>query len=201
MSGQKGTKRAVDPETLAALAETFPGVSPMKRQNTLGFKPISKDEQMAQLQAEDTKYKEAKDEAQTRADSIAKAAIDVASVWGLTWPRPAAHGPSRKGGPKPKSQKWEDGLYVWVHKISRGELSAPAVSPPKTFPQDWNPEDTPVWEYVAPVEPHQQPPPQNGETNLAEMIPPCFLFTIFRVLVLWFFFGVACRPLAFWFLD
>ena len=44
------------------------------------FKPISNEQKTAQLQAEEMKYKQEKDSGQQRANSIAKAAIDVASV-------------------------------------------------------------------------------------------------------------------------
>ena len=77
----------------------------------LPFKVITKAERASQIKSEEIDHTGKADKLkaevmETNQGSIEK---DIAQAWGLTLPRPPRR-PSR-GGPKPKSEKWLQGLY------------------------------------------------------------------------------------------
>ena len=89
---------------------------------------------------------------------------NLAEEWGVPWPKPITKD-LRKGGPIPRSQKWHDGMYEWIHKVSTGELAKPAQTPPKVVPADWNPKFCSVWQYEqqVPDSEHAGPELQKSE--------------------------------------
>ena len=125
--------------------------SPAKKQRTLealAFKPMTPEDKVNKMQVEDEKHKKNKEDAAQQILVVDKKACGVAAIWGLPWPKSSKQGPNRKGGPVPRDEKWENGLYEWIGKISRGEVAAPTTTPPRQFPLDWDHKSTPVWQYV-----------------------------------------------------
>ena len=136
-----------------ALEHVFPDMPrPIKKQKTLNFTPVAPEKKQEQLQAEIESFRKAKEDEKSDKSEAEQRAAAISNLWGLPWPRPAQTGQRRKGGPIPRAEKWENGLYEWVGKISRGDLPAPAVKPPKEFPHDWDHRTTAVWHY-APKQP------------------------------------------------
>ena len=94
----------------------------------------------------------------------------LAEEWGVPWPKEIMKD-SRKGGPIPRSQKWRDGMYEWIHKVSNGELEKPTQPPPKVVPVDWNPKICSVWQYkqqVPETEQAELEPETSGHPNAVE---------------------------------
>ena len=89
---------------------------PIEVQRTLGFKVLSPEEKQ-------TKEEEYKEEAEAFKKDVQEKDANtkrLAETWGLPWPQLPRPGPSRRGGPIPRAQKWEDGLYEYLEKVAAG---------------------------------------------------------------------------------
>jgi len=109
------------------------------RQKTLGFNAMTAEAKAQKVDEESNKYKELKQ----HKEAIRK---EVAGEWGLAWPRVMCKD-VRHGGPVPREQKWQDGLYEWVERIANGDGSKPDSPPSLTFPWDWKHKKCMVWDY------------------------------------------------------
>jgi hypothetical protein len=82
--------------------------------------------------AKDLEYKASKIKAEAASASTGSSVMaDVAAAWGLSLPRPPPR--ASKGGPKPKSEKWKQGLYDYLDEIVAGSLPLPVQPPPLEY--------------------------------------------------------------------
>ena len=149
----------------------FPKASLEKKQKQLEFKSASPVVKQQKLEDDAQAYKAEKEKVESMKRTIA-------SEWGIPCPKPIQNN-TRKGGPVPRAQKWNDGLYEWIGKVGQGELAKPESPPPKEFPLDWDHKKCLVWDYKPKATPtavaKQSPQPDPvGQINseLPDPTPP-----------------------------
>ena len=126
---------ALSPSTMAAGSSTddvakmfqvFAATpSPGKKQASLEFRSMSPEEKQQKVEKEAQANQDAK-AAKEKVEEMQKA---LAKEWGIPWPQ-SVKKDMRKGGPKPRTSKWENELYEWIKKVSTGEFEKPEKPPP-----------------------------------------------------------------------
>jgi hypothetical protein len=129
-----------DQKRKAALSGLFPN-APAPKQAKLQFKKLTKDEFELKTKLEDLDHQKAKVKSESLVSDAQSLKQEIASQWGLTLPRPPPR--QSKGGPKPKSEKWLQGLHDYLEDIIAGKFARPCIAPPLACPKDWDPKKCP----------------------------------------------------------
>ena len=129
------------------LANMFPSGTPASKQRTLPFKMLTKEEAELKQHLEIAEHKYSKSIANSAELKEKDAKCKLAHEWGLSLPRPPPR--TSRGGPKPRSERWMQGLYDYLDDIIAGKRPAPKSLPPLDPPRDWNHKATDVATYCS----------------------------------------------------
>ena len=164
---QEGSAGKRASEAVAALF----GNGPPPKQSKLSFAKISEEEYQLKSQAE--MYEETARKLKDQSGLASKDALrkKLADEWGLQLPRPPPR--QSKGGPKPKAERWKQGLYDFLEAVVHGKAAAPAIPPPLSAPTSWDPKTMTPDMYMATAKPPPLEPADLAEDSAmsSQMVP------------------------------